>query len=235
MFNAKARVEVLRIDDANVCLVIDDALLEPERWVNAAAEQRTDFAPSPANAYPGRELRMQDSVTQTMLGFLRPVLQPHFGIRRIIDAYSRLSMVTLPPAALSPAQSLCHRDRLKCRPGQTALASVLYLFDDPGLGGTAFFRPRQDAAATDRLLYDSNALPAAAFFAHYGLRPGYMTESNAYFEKTHSVPARWNRLLVYSGMLFHSGAISNPGALNDDPRSGRLTLNGFFTGRLTLS
>ena len=234
MFNAKARVEVLRIDDANVCLVIDDVLLEPERWVNAAAEQRAGFAPSPANAYPGYELRMPDSVTQALLEYLRPGLRPHFGIRRILDAYSRLAMVTLAPAALSPAQSLCHRDRLKCRPGQTALASVLYLFDDPGLGGTAFFRSRLDATATDQLLYDSNALPAPAFFVRYGLQPGYLTDSNAYFEKTHSIPARWNRLLVYSGMLFHSGEISNPQALNDDPRTGRLTLNGFFTGRMTL-
>ena len=77
-------------------------------------------------------------------------------------------------------------------------------------------------------------LAAPAFFVRYSLQPGYLTDSNAYFEKTHSIPARWNRLLVYSGMLFHSGEISNPQALNDDPRTGRLTLNGFFTGRMTL-
>jgi hypothetical protein len=234
MFNARARFEVLRIDDANVCLVIDDVLLEPKRWVTAAAEKRAGFAP-PANAYPGYELHMPESVTQSLLEFLRPSLQPHFGIRRILDAYSRLAMATLAPAALSPAQSLCHRDRLKCRPGQEALASVLYLFDDPSLGGTAFFRPRLDATATDQLLYDSNALQAPAFFSRYGLQPGYMTDSNAYFEKTHSIPARWNRLLVYSGMLFHSGEINNPQALTDNPETGRLSLNGFFSARRNLA
>jgi hypothetical protein len=77
-------------------------------------------------------------------------------------------------------------------------------------------------------------LPAAEFSARHGLQPGYMTASNQWFEKIASVPARWNRLIFYSGMVFHSGDIA-PERLCDDPRTGRLTLNGFFTCRRNLA
>ena len=36
-------------------------------------------------------------------------------------------------------------------------ASVLYLFDDPELGGTSFYTPRQSPEATDRIIIDSNS------------------------------------------------------------------------------
>jgi len=45
------------------------------------------------------------------------------------------------------------------------------------------------------------------------------------------VPARWNRMIFYAGTIFHSGEIAHPQLLTDDPRTGRLTLNGFFTCR----
>jgi hypothetical protein len=43
------------------------------------------------------------------------------------------------------------------------------------------------------------------------------------------VPARWNRMAFYDGTVFHSGDVGSAQALVDDPRIGRLTLNGFFS------
>jgi hypothetical protein len=42
-------------------------------------------------------------------------------------------------------------------------------------------------------------------------------------------------LIFYSGTVFHSGHITAPERLCDDPRRGRLTLNGFFTCRRNLA
>jgi hypothetical protein len=38
-------------------------------------------------------------------------------------------------------------------------------------------------------------------------------------------------MLFYNGDLFHCGDITAPARLSADPRTGRLTLNGFFTCR----
>ena len=112
MFRPDIVPQVLPIPGGGLCLVFDDILLEPERWRSRAAEFGAQFEPPQHNAYPGRELRLPDTVTAALLGTLSPWLQHHFGIVRIVDGYCRLSMVTLAPEQLTPAQSLCHRDRL---------------------------------------------------------------------------------------------------------------------------
>lgn len=233
MFNPAIVPQVLPITGGGFCLVFDDILLEPDRWKSRAAEFSEQFEPPRHNAYPGRELRLPDTVTAALLTMVLPSLRHHFGIARILDGYTRLSMVTLAPEQLTPAQSLCHRDRLHAPAGIMPLASVLYLFDDPMLGGTHFFHPRVDKTALMKLLLDSNRMDADLFFQQYGLERGYMTDSNAYFEKVLTVPARRNRMIVYPGMKFHSGDISRPEALTEDPLTGRLTFNGFFTGAMT--
>jgi hypothetical protein len=233
MFRPDIIPQALPIPGGKVCLVFDDILLEPDRWRSRAAEFAAQFEPPRHNAYPGHEMLLPDTVTTALLGILTPWLGRYFGITNILDAYSRLSMVTLAPEQLTPAQSLCHRDRLQTSPGRMPLASVLYLFDDPTLGGTHFFRPLLPPAAVMQLLIDSNRMEAEAFFKRYGISRGYMTASNAYFEKVLTVPARRNRMIVYPGMQFHSGDIARPDAMSPDPLLGRLTFNGFFSGLTT--
>lgn len=235
MFNPNAVVEVRPIDAHNRCLIIDDVLLEPERWQQQAVAHQALFATPSGNAYPGQEMPMPDYVTDGLIEFLRPLCKQHFNVRRMVDGCSRLSMVTQPPEQLKPRQWICHRDRLKISAGQMAIASVIYLFDQPELGGTHFFQPKQTPLATDMLVHDSSVMEAGPFAEKYALQPGFMTDSNAYFERTLTVPAKWNRMIVYSGMVFHSGDIRRPEAMSADPAIGRLTLNGFFTGRLGLA
>jgi hypothetical protein len=81
------------------------------------------------------------------------------------------------------------------------------------------------------LLVDAQELGNAEFGARYGVEPGYMTRSNAHFEQVAQVPAAWNRMIFYNGGAFHSAQIEHPDLLSDDPRRGRLTLNGFFACR----
>jgi hypothetical protein len=228
MFNPNPRVQTLAIGGRALCHVIDDALREPERWVEYAGAHDAEFVEAPYNAYPGPELRLPEAVTAQLDGFFHAHLGAAFAAQRTLRGYSRLALTTRAPAELTPAQRVCHVDRLGMEPGQGIAACVLYLFRDEAFGGTGFYRPLRPLPDIARLMQDASALDDAEFSARHGIAPGYMTAANGYFAKLLSVPARWNRLVFYSGTVFHSGDITAPERLARDPRRGRLTLNGFF-------
>lgn len=235
MFNPHPCIETVPIGGRHVCCVIDDALLDPEALVAHAVAQRGAFVETGHNAYPGPELRMPDDFSAQLNAFFSTHVRRYLDARRTERMYSRLALTAMPAERLSPAQSICHVDRLSVDPGQCVVAGVLYLFHDPRLGGTSFYAPKRPPEEIVPLVLESSQLDAAAFEAKYGLRTGYMTASNAWFEKVASVPARWNRLIFYTGTIFHSGEIAHPELLTDDPRTGRLTLNGFFTCRRSVA
>ncbi|QSX79341.1 DUF6445 family protein [Agrilutibacter solisilvae] len=235
MFNPAPRIQTLQVDHRPVCHVVDDALLEPERWVEFAAAHAAAFEGGDHNAYPGVELRLPEAFTAQLDAWFGQHLRGAFDARRTLERYSRLSLVTLPPPALAPRQWICHVDRLNTQPGQCIVACVLYLFRDASLGGTGFYRPRHPPERIARLVQDSSSMDADAFAAQHRWPPGYMTAGNEWFEKILSVPARFNRLIFYSGGIFHAADILAPERLSADPRQGRLTLNGFFTCRRNLA
>jgi hypothetical protein len=230
LFNPAATLRSVPLVDGQFCHVIDDALAQPERLFEWACAQA--FEPAQGNAYPGVLLPAPRALTQALADYFALHVRRRMGGRRTLDASVRVSLVTLSPQQLQPWQWQCHRDRFDAGPPELSIAaSVLYLFRDPALGGTSFFVPRHPGPATDRLMKDSFKLDASEFAARYDLQPGYMTESNQYFERVVTVPAAWNRLIFYDGEVFHSGDIVHPSRMSSDPTRGRLTLNGFFTCR----
>ncbi|TXH70078.1 MAG: hypothetical protein E6Q88_08735 [Lysobacteraceae bacterium] len=235
MFNPNPKIQRIPIAGRHVCYAIDDVLADPRALVDYAQAQRAQFVQTAHNAYPGPELRMPDAFSAQLDDFFTAHLRKAFAVRRTERMYSRLAITATAPQALSPRQTLCHIDRMDLERGQCAIATVLYLFRNPELGGTAFYLPKRPLQDTVALIADSIALDDDAFRARYGLPGGYMTRSNAWFEKTLMVPARYNRMLVYEGTVFHSGEIAHPELLRDDPETGRLTLNGFFLCRRSLS
>lgn len=235
MFNPDPVIETISVGGRPLCHVVDNALLEPERWVELAVANRQAFRESSNNAFPGPELTLPEEVLGPLDAFFSRHLRQRFDVRRTLWRTARLSLALRQPEELHPQQWMCHVDRLAIEPGQLAVASVLYLFRDESLGGTGFYRPLRPIEDVIKMKQDANAMPPAEFSARHGLHPGYMTASNPWFEKIASVPARWNRLIFYSGMVFHSGDITAPERLRDDPRTGRLTLNGFFTCRRNLA
>ncbi len=232
MFNSAPKTSVVPLGGESSCLVFDDVLLEPQRLVELAVAQRERFQFSGSNAFPGPELRMPDEFSAVLDAFFASHARRQLGGRRTLRAYGRLSLVTLRPDQLAPPQWICHRDRMELEPGRCVAACVLYLFQDAALGGTGFYRPRRGVVETARLVHDSGALDPTAFASKYGMTAAYPVSSNDWFEKVASVPARFNRAIFYDGMQFHSGDILSPKRLSDDPRQGRLTLNGFFTCRM---
>jgi hypothetical protein len=213
-------------------LVIDGALVDPEALVELAAARRAAFIESPHNAYPGPELRLTEAESAPLAAFFDEHLRARVGARRTLRHYARLSMATRNAAALEPRQWIAHRDRLDDAPDRLVAACVLYLFRDERLGGTAFFAPRHDARDTAIAVHESGVLDGATFAQRYGITPGYPHAHNDIFARIAEIPARWNRLVVYDGgALFHGSAITRSDLLRDDPRAGRLTLNGFFVCR----
>ena len=229
MFNPNPRIETIAIAGRHVCHVIDDALVDPDALVALAVTHADAFVDTTHNAYPGPELRMPDGFSAQLDAFFARHLRRAFGARRTERMYSRLAITATPPELLHPKQSICHIDRMGVDPKHCIIASVLYLFRDPRLGGTSFYAPKRPPPDVFRMIGDSADLAPDALRARYGIGSGYMTASNDWFEKIATVPARYNRIIFYEGTLFHSGDIAHPALLSRDPRVGRLSLNGFFT------
>jgi hypothetical protein len=235
LFNPDASVQVMQLEGGRICLVIDDALLAPERVVEYALAQRDAFQAIDFSKYPGNYIDAPPALAEAFLDCFLQRARPRFDARRCRFAHIRLSMVTQPVAALRPRQWLCHIDDFLLPPTESMPASVLYLFRDELLGGTGFYVRDRPAAEVDAMLELADTLPADAFMQRTGLAPSYLHASNPYFRRIGGVAAKWNRLIFYDGGMLHSAEIAHPERLNGDPAAGRLTLNGFFTCRRNLA
>ena len=228
-FNPAPRISAVPLPGGFEVVVVDDVLLDPDGLVAWARGQA--FQPPAGFPYPGLVIGAPVGLAARFADFFAQHARTRLQARRTLSHDVRLSMVSTPPEQLDPRQWQCHRDRVSTDPGVVFVASVLYLFHDPALGGTSFYVPRQSASATDRIQYDSQTLTAAQFTARYGLQPGYMDGTNAYFDCVARVPAAWNRMILYDAGFFHSGDIGRPDLLTTEPASARLTLNCFFSCR----
>ncbi|MDP9123979.1 MAG: DUF6445 family protein [Pseudomonadota bacterium] len=226
LFNPTPAISTVPLPRGHQVVVIDDILLDPGALVAWASEQA--FQPPTGFPYPGLVTGGPPDLSDEFADHFARHVRARLRASRTLAHDVRLSLVTTPPARLDPRQWQCHRDRVSTDPATLYVASVLYLFRDPALGGTSFYVPRQSPGATERIQYDSQTLGAEAFGARYGLTAGYMDGSNAYFECVARVPAAWNRMILYDAGFFHSGDIGRPDLLTTDPATGRLTLNCFF-------
>ncbi|MCE4536832.1 tryptophan 7-halogenase [Pelomonas sp. P7] len=230
--NPRARVEVLTLADSAKVFVVDDFAEDPEALVALAQATADQFKAMPGQPYPGPQLGLPDSLAAELDGFFRRQLAEPLRLGAPLGMFARFSRVVQDPASLDARQRICHRDDSGLDPAEAMSACVHYLFKDESLGGTVFFRPRVPDEQVRQLRQDAQALEPRAFGDKYGLAPGYMTESNAYFEVIGRVPARWNRAIFYDGGIFHSGDIrwaDNPAGYRAG--LGRLTVNAFFKSR----
>lgn len=229
MFNPHAQVGVFAFGERR-CVVVDDALIDPNALRSLAQKHWQAFAPPVANAFPGPELALPESgawaFVQAMLAFGAETLLVENDLRKVHSVYARLSVVTRQAEELDPIQRLCHRDRLDAPAGQRVLAGVLYLFDQPALGGTNFFEPVDAALCEERMRFAATCTHAE-LDSQIGPQRGYLCDSNAWFKHAATVPAQFNRLIVYDGSGFHGSAIADASLLRADPQAGRLAVNVF--------
>lgn len=227
--DASPRRQPISGDD--YCVIVDDFLQDPEQIVEFAALNAAAFA-APEHGYPGLLFDVNDAAMTDIYRYIRHEMSRHFPfLKGGMRLSTCLSMATLQPAELSNLQRLCHTDP---RPGpdRRNYAALVYLFRNEALGGTGFYR-WQDRPLMERATALERDDPAQGLaflqqhFPTFRAPPSYMTASNEIAELLAMVPARFNRLVFYSGDIPHSAAIEAPELLSHDFREGRLTLNCF--------
>jgi hypothetical protein len=233
--NPHATIEVRPIDDANSCAVVDDFLKHPEALVEYACNNADAFEMQEIG-YPGVLADVSANAMGEIHHFLRSRMSREFSFMRgDIRTSTYLSMATRQPDELAPLQRLCHSD-----PRQSAdrrnYAGLVYLFKDERLGGTGFYQWKERKLIEEATALEINnpgsSLPfLQEHFQMYREPAQYMSGSNEVAELLMEVPARFNRLVFYSGDLPHSAHIPQPELLSPDFSKGRLTLNCFASVR----
>jgi hypothetical protein len=136
-----------------------------------------------------------------------------------------LSVVTRAPADLAPIQRLPHFDGVE----PERLAVLLYL-DRAERGGTAFYRHRATGfESVDAGRFDVYRSSLEADVGRNGLpEPQYISGDTDSFVQTHTIPGKFNTLVIYRGNTLHCACLRRDFMPDPDPRSGRLTLNLFL-------
>jgi hypothetical protein len=205
-------------------LVVDNLVRDPDELVATAA---TKVFTNPVTYYPGLRAKAPLSYQRFILESLRPSIDELFGLRgrtlRFTDCV--FSLVTIPGDKLTYQQRIPHVDSLV----NEELAMIHYLFKAQ-LGGTAFYRHRStgyeyvDAARQAGYLEKVEAERLGPNSAP----PAYIHGDTPLYEQIASQDGVFNRLLMYRRTTLHSGSIPPAFVPDLNPRTGRLSLNGFI-------
>lgn len=176
--------------------------------------------------YPGLRAQLHPSISERFLDRVMPIAQAVFGVApapALIETC--YSIITTPPAELTPTQSLPHFDSTD--PNRLALLHYLSPEEE---GGTTFYR--HQATGFESVSQDRLASYAAAVDREIAERgapeAGYIRGSTPQFEQIHYIEARFNRAILYRGNTIHCADIPPGMALPADPNRGRLTINTFL-------
>jgi hypothetical protein len=206
-------------------LVVDDFIPQPEQLIRYALQQGE--VKQVAGLYPGLRSVAPSAFGAHLLQYLAQPLQACFGLAptQLQQVNSYFSMVCTPATELSPMQSIPHFDR----PCPDELAAIYYLCGE-NHGGTSFYRHRStgyEAITPER--QDSYQQALQADFQQHGTPRGYICGDTALFEVIATVPARFNRLVLYRCSSLHSGDIKPDYAYDLNPGSGRFTIASFLS------
>jgi len=229
--NPQAEVQIAHISDEYNAVIVDDFLRDPRALVDFARNNAADFS-IPENSYPGLLLDVDEQSMVDINRFIRSTMSRVFSfLKGGIRTSTYLSMTTLQPDELQNLQRLCHTDPRE-RSDRLNYAGLVYLFENAELGGTGFYRWKEQERITEATALEAkNPQRALEFlqqhFPTYNEPARYMTGSNEIAELLLDIPAQFNRFVFYPGDLPHSAAIAKPELLSDDFARGRLTLNCF--------
>jgi hypothetical protein len=207
-------------------IVVDDFLENPRPLVDYAAGLPAFGAVSDA-FYPGIRAPIPPIYCFALRAFLGKAIADTFGLRDsvVTGELSHFSLVTTPPAKLSTVQRMPHFDN--ANPKQLALLHYLCGSDQ---GGTSFYRHRRTGFEfIDEARKDRYADAVAEDFARLGMPSArYICGDDVMFERTLSIAAAFNRLIIYRSINLHSADIAPAFAFDGTARGGRLTANTFF-------
>lgn len=206
-------------------VVVIDRFADADRFLDDAGF--LSFRPIGAH-YPGVRAVVAPAMLRELLARLEPIAVDVFGVDglEVVDAF--YSLVTTPSSALAPIQRLPHFDEVS--PSRLAL---LHFLSRDESSGTAFYRHRSTGFES----IDAERLPAyrAALDAdlrQHGMPDAqYIAGDTPIFEQCAVHMGRFNRALLYRSNTLHCALIPPGMALDDDPQTGRLTVNTFLDAR----
>jgi hypothetical protein len=209
-------------------LVFEDAIADPRALVNfAVGHTRFDDAGTASGGYPGIAAPAPIDYARALVRAADPYVRRTWMLEDVTlgHATCRLSIVTRPPATLTPLQRVPHVDTTD----PLQFAFLHYLTD---IGGTGFYRHVTSGLSiiSDAVAKDYDARRDAELAAAIP-DPRYIEQGSATYAQIGMVEARFNRLIVYRSSLLHSGIVPPDASLSPDPRMGRLTANIFLSYR----
>lgn len=230
--NTGASIRREAISGDRHCVIVDDFLQNPYELIEFAADRGNEFSKA-KSYYPGLFVAVDDDAMTDVYRFIRFQMTKHFPfLRGNLKLSTFLSMITLRPDELSVVQRLCHTDPAPDS-SRTPYAALLYLFENEELGGTSFFSYLEKYELLKEVEGIASEDPDKAEefllqnFPTFRKPASYMTESNEIAKLLCTIPARFNRMIFYSGQIPHNATITAPELLSKDVRNGRLTLNIF--------
>lgn len=227
-FNINPLASSFTVDDEKV-LILDNIMLNPEALIDYASLRR--FTPYPGalqgKGYPGIRLNAPQSFSDAINQSLAPIIREEFNLNHDIQAkgVSALSLITTPANKLGKTQLIPHIDSTDTN----IFAVVLYLCNEEH-GGTAFYRHK--ATGLSAVRPESKAVFEAEYYKdldHIDYSNQYISSSTPEYEFLNLVAAKFNRAAIYRGCLLHCAHVNSNTSISSDPRTGRLTINTFFS------
>jgi hypothetical protein len=202
-------------------ICINDCFADPAALITLATEA---VFIDVGSRYPGVRAPAPQGYVDALLAATAPLIEQVFGAPPASDLeLCAFSMVTTAPARLRAIQRIPHFDG----PDSGRIAFIHYLCA-PYQGGTSFYRHRATGLAVitpDRV--EEYRETVVAELGSASPAQDYVNDDTRFFERIGGVEAAFNRMVIYRGNALHSGDISERTVLSEDPRQGRLTINGF--------
>jgi len=205
-------------------LVVDNLVANPGELVELAAGKV--FA-DVASYYPGVRTKVPLTYQRFFIEQLRGVISEYFGlgVGALRFTACHFSLVTTPAGNLAYLQRIPHIDSF----AGNELAFVHYLFQS-NLGGTAFYRHRKTGFefVDQARRPDYCRIRAEEEFGPDSPPSGYINGDTPLYEQVEQQEGVFNRLVLYRRNSLHSGSINPNFPFDPNPRSGRLSINGFL-------
>ncbi len=205
-------------------VVIDNLLANPDELVDLAATKSFGAVDT---YYPGVRSKVPLSYQRFIIETFRDVFSGYFGLSPSGLRFTacHFSMVTLPPEKLVYLQRIPHIDSMS---GEE-LAFVHYLFKADH-GGTAFYRHRATGFEFVDLARKTEYWRVVESEMK-GANPAecaYINGNTPLYEQVGSQEGIFNRMLVYRRTSLHSASLARTFVPDPNPRTGRLSINGFL-------
>jgi hypothetical protein len=204
-------------------LVIDNLVANADELVELAAGK---YFGDVVSYYPGIRAKAPLSYQQFVLGQLRGVFTEYFGLQGHTLRFTmcHFSLVTTPHEKLEHLQRIPHVDSLL----GSELAFIHYLFKSHH-GGTAFYRHRKTGFEVIDQARRAEYMACVEEEKNGPNKPQvrYIDGDTELYEQVGRQEGVFNRMLVYRRNSLHSGSIGGEFIPDPNPRTGRLSINGF--------